>query len=255
MFVVDQNTLDPGSARRVATAAGPFLSRLSFSDRSALMVMPLGPAVSFTWAHDRVKEGLMRVAGTGRFSTGWEYGSLTEARDIANRNQFALRTLGERACGSLSASGIGSAVTGPATVTPTAPNAGAGGSSGGSAGGGSEGGTSAPTGTSPAGGTTGGGGGGGAGGAAGGGGTRASSLTNSFDMNPCSRDIQMQAEAAWRGALCNSLSSIAALRQFFNGLARVRGVQCKARYAEAFHVAKITLGVAPLAGADAPMSA
>jgi hypothetical protein len=38
--------------------------------------------------------------------------------------------------------------------------------------------------------------------------------------------------------------------EVFGGLARVRGVQCHARYAEAFHVAKLVLGVAPLLGAD-----
>ncbi len=32
----------------------------------------------------------------------------------------------------------------------------------------------------------------------------------------------------------------------FGGLARIRGVQCHARYAEAFHVEKMVLGVAPL---------
>ncbi|GEL20274.1 PIG-L deacetylase family protein [Pseudonocardia asaccharolytica] len=36
----------------------------------------------------------------------------------------------------------------------------------------------------------------------------------------------------------------------FGGLARIRGVQCHARYAEAFHVAKLVLGVAPLTGLD-----
>jgi LmbE family N-acetylglucosaminyl deacetylase len=41
----------------------------------------------------------------------------------------------------------------------------------------------------------------------------------------------------------------------FSGLARIRGVQCRARFAEAFHVAKLVLGAAPLDGADAPMSA
>jgi LmbE family N-acetylglucosaminyl deacetylase len=37
----------------------------------------------------------------------------------------------------------------------------------------------------------------------------------------------------------------------FSGLARVRGVQCRARYAEAFHVTKLVLGAAPLTGLDA----
>jgi len=38
--------------------------------------------------------------------------------------------------------------------------------------------------------------------------------------------------------------------EVFGGLARVRGVQCHARYAEAFHVAKLVLGAAPLLGVD-----
>jgi LmbE family N-acetylglucosaminyl deacetylase len=36
----------------------------------------------------------------------------------------------------------------------------------------------------------------------------------------------------------------------FGGLARIRGVQCHARYAEAFHVEKLVLGVAPLPSGD-----
>ncbi|MFC4947230.1 PIG-L deacetylase family protein [Pseudonocardia sp. GCM10023141] len=40
--------------------------------------------------------------------------------------------------------------------------------------------------------------------------------------------------------------------EVFAGLARIRGVQCHARYAEAFHVAKLVLGVAPLTGLDPP---
>src|SRR6478672_7187514 len=102
-FIVDQNTLDLGAARRVAAAAGPFFSRLTFADRSSLMLMPLGPNVAFTWAHDRVREGLQRVTGMGRSLTGWEFGSLADARDISNRNLLALRTLGERECGTSSA--------------------------------------------------------------------------------------------------------------------------------------------------------
>jgi LmbE family N-acetylglucosaminyl deacetylase len=37
----------------------------------------------------------------------------------------------------------------------------------------------------------------------------------------------------------------------FTGLARIRGVQCRARFAEAFHVSKLVLGAAPLTGMDA----
>jgi LmbE family N-acetylglucosaminyl deacetylase len=39
----------------------------------------------------------------------------------------------------------------------------------------------------------------------------------------------------------------------FSGLARIRGVQCHARYAEAFHASKLVLGVAPLTGVDHPV--
>lgn len=72
-FVVDQNTLDLGSARRVTNSVAPFFSRLTFADRTALMLMPVGPNISFTWAHDRIREGLQRVTGLGRPITGWEY--------------------------------------------------------------------------------------------------------------------------------------------------------------------------------------
>ena len=215
-FIVDQNTLDPGSARRVGAATGPFFSRLTFADRSALMVMPLGPTVSFTWAHDRVKEGLQRVTGMGRFAPGWEYGSLAEARDIANRSQFALRSLGERQCGSISAGGGGAAPVGPTPAAPTAPSGGPPGPpSGGSPGGGGgtpEGGaTPAAPGSAPA--------GGGGGGASG----RSGNPSGGFDMSMCARDLQMQAESAWRMAQNNSLASISSLRQFLAALANVRG--------------------------------
>jgi LmbE family N-acetylglucosaminyl deacetylase len=36
----------------------------------------------------------------------------------------------------------------------------------------------------------------------------------------------------------------------FGGIARARGIQCRARYAEAFHVTKLMLSVAPLTGVD-----
>jgi len=38
--------------------------------------------------------------------------------------------------------------------------------------------------------------------------------------------------------------------EVFGGLARLRGLQCRARYAEAFHIATILLGVAPLPALD-----
>jgi len=116
-FIVDQNTLELGSARRVANSAASFFSRLTFADRSALLLMPVGPNITFTWAHDRVRDGLMRVTGMGRPVSGWEYGSLADARDITNRNMIALRTIGERECSSGLASGGGfGGTTSPGSV-------------------------------------------------------------------------------------------------------------------------------------------
>ncbi|HSK98217.1 MAG TPA: hypothetical protein VK891_16440, partial [Euzebyales bacterium] len=63
IFVVDQNTLEPGAARRVATAASHLLARLTPADRSALVVLPLGPHVELTWAHHQVRESLERIGG------------------------------------------------------------------------------------------------------------------------------------------------------------------------------------------------
>jgi LmbE family N-acetylglucosaminyl deacetylase len=39
-------------------------------------------------------------------------------------------------------------------------------------------------------------------------------------------------------------------REAFSGLARVRGVQCHARYAEAFHMSKLVIGPGPTATSD-----
>jgi hypothetical protein len=36
--------------------------------------------------------------------------------------------------------------------------------------------------------------------------------------------------------------------EYVSGLARLRGVQCQARYAEAFHVTRLVLGMASLSG-------
>src|SRR4029453_4646225 len=52
VFVVDQGTLEPGNVRHVARAASRFFANLTFVDRSALMLLPAGPNVNFTWAHD-----------------------------------------------------------------------------------------------------------------------------------------------------------------------------------------------------------
>ena len=213
VFVVDQSTLDPGRLRNAANAASRFLSKLTFADRSAMMVLPVGPNVGFTWAHDRVRDALQHVTGTGRTGFQWEGGSLIEARDIANRNMYALRSVGERECGSstlASAGGLASSGGSPGSTgvaTPSSPPGGGTPSADGGAGGGGapSAGAATPA-TRP---NSGGGGGGGGGGG--------------FGMNSCMRELQMNAEMTWRTAQMMAQSSVASLRQLLSMLERVRG--------------------------------
>ena len=203
VFVVDQGTLEPTSARNVAKAASRFLARLTPNDRSSLVVLPIGGNIAFTWAHDRVAKGLEQMSGLGSRTMMWDYGSLSEAREIANHNPSTLRTVWERECGS-SASGGG--VTGAGF--------GAGAASGG--------GTPSPGGGS---GSTPGGTGGSGGAPSGSGSTGGSSGFSSggAGFDTCSRTIQMQAESAWRDAEITSQSSLVALRQLLATLALVPG--------------------------------
>src|SRR6185295_9190807 len=150
------------------TAASRFFSRLTYADRSALALLPVGQGINFTWAHDKVKEALLRVAGMSRASSTWEYGSLSEARDIANRNLIAVRSVGDRECRSsifASSSGGGGVITpsGGGSTPSRAPPSGGGGTTGGDGG-------SAPTGGASPGGAGGGAGGRGGAGRGGGGG-------------------------------------------------------------------------------------
>jgi len=200
-FIVDQNTLDQVGARRAVAAADPFLSRLTFADRSAVMVTPTGPSVAFTWAHDRVRSVLQRVVGMGRPVSGWEYGSLAEARDIANRDAFALRNVGERVCGTASATA--GALAPPAAGLP--------GPQGGSpAPGGATGGTTGTTPAAPATGLR-------------SGRSRAAGGAGGFAATGCLRDVQTQAEMAWSMTQANSLTSLSALRVALQDLGRVPG--------------------------------
>jgi VWFA-related protein len=98
VFVVDTSTLEAGDARRVTGAASRLFSRLSFADRTALYSLPLGRSMMFTWRHDRVIDALQQTVVGGYTSTTWEYGSLTEARDIATRRELTLRDVAERSC-------------------------------------------------------------------------------------------------------------------------------------------------------------
>ena len=210
VFIVDQSTLDPGSARNVARAASRFFPRLTFSDRSALMLMPVGQGVGFTWAHDRVRDALQRVSGMSSPMNLFEFGSLTEARDIANRNGIALRSLVERECRS-SPFGGGGGLGGSAPPVVGGTGQGAPGPAGG--------------------GTPSGGGAGGTGTPAGGGNTGSGTRTpsgggrtgGSLGSDACASNLQMQAESTWRVAEMTSMSSLSALRQMLAALGRVRG--------------------------------
>jgi VWFA-related protein len=213
VFVVDQNSLDPGSAHRVTTAASGLFRRLTSQDRSALMVIPIGSKVELTSAHDRVRDALQRVGGLAHNGADWEEGSLSEARDIATQNPYVLSRVAERECGaSAFASGGGSGG-----------GFGAGSGSGGGQAAGA-GGSSQRGGTSPGGGD---GSGGGASPSPGGGGTRGSTggsaTFESMSDNQCLRTVQMKADMTWRSAQATSLSSLAALRQVLASLARVVG--------------------------------
>jgi VWFA-related protein len=196
LFVVDSNTLEPGDARHVADATKQFFARLSMVDRSALVSLPIGRRVPFTWAHDRVREALVQASTTGGMPNSWEYGSLSEARDIATRGTFALREIASRECSTAlagSQTGLGGGT--PGGGTPQSPGGGPG-ASGGS--------TRPGTGNQqPAGG----------------------SLPSGEDwaMDRCLREIQSQAEMTWSMARANSLASLTALRGTLGSLQQVAG--------------------------------
>src|SRR5215218_2237496 len=183
VFAVDQGTLEAGNVRHVGQAASRFLATLSFADRSALMLLPSGPNVNFTWAHDKVRDGLAKVIGQATHDSSWDFGSLSEAREISNRSVTALRTVAQRECGSSASAGAFDAF----------------GSGGASSGGGQ----SSPAGGTPTGGQGAGGAGGGTGSGGAGSGTQSGASTgqrSTGSSNSCTRDVQMRAEWTWRGA-------------------------------------------------------
>ena len=196
VFVVDSNSLETGDARQVAEGASQFLSGLTFADRSAVVSLPTGKTIAFTWNHNRVREALLRTSGTGGAATTWEYGSLSEARDIATRKGFALREIGSRECSADTlASSSGGGISSGSGQSST------GGSSSGSSGSGSSGGQSSGT--------------------VSGGGESAPSASSA--SNQCLREIQNNASMVWAMARANTLSSLASLRQVLAALRVVQG--------------------------------
>lgn len=230
VFIVDQHTIEPGTVRHVANAASLFFDQLTFADRSALLLMPTGPNVEFTWAHDRVRDALKRVVGLNTPGGMIEFPSLTEARDIVNRNMMALRTAAMRECGGGSMLAGGFDAFGGPTSGGSPGGAGPPQGSGGSPTSGGDGGVGPPGGGGAGGaggGSTGGGGSGGGavpgggGGGSGGGGRRPAG--GGVGADDCMRELQLRAEWAWRNAHMTSLSSITALRRTLAHLAKVRG--------------------------------
>jgi VWFA-related protein len=219
VFLVDQSSLEPGSVQQLAGPAGRFFERLTFADRSALLLMPVGQNVAFTWNHDRVREALGRVSGLSGFAPEWGGGSLSDARDVALNGNIALRMLADRECGGTSvadASGFGAGGgTQPSPTPVPSPGGGGGGTDGGQSGGGSGGGSGSGSGSGS------GTGSGGSGRGTGGGSSRAA--PRAFGADRCSDRFRMEAEAVWRQAHMNSMASIAALRQVLARLAYVRG--------------------------------
>ena len=216
VFIVDQNTLEPGSLRNIGKAAATFFEGLSFADRSALILMPTGAGMPLTWAHDKVQDALSRVTGTAHFAGSVEFSSLSEARDIATRNVMALRNVAQRECGDMMASsgppvdafgsgGSGGAPQAGAPVGAPTP----------SAGGPTQGGDTPAPGTPSGGGQ-----------ATGGGSSpqpRGRQSTGSPRADSCTREIQMRAEWAWRNAHMTSLASLNALHHVLAALGRIPG--------------------------------
>ena len=209
VFIVDQTSLEPGAVRQITRAATRLFKELSFVDRSALLLLPNGPHVNFTWAHDRVQAAFERAVGLGHPTGGFDVASLTEARDIAARNPFALRNAAQRECApGMSASSSGGDGFG----------GGGGGSVGGSPGGGGQG---EPGGRG--GGSAGGEGRGGGGGRSGGGDALPAPRAFGNGLDTCTRELQVRAEWAWRGAYMSSMTSLSSLRQTLTALERVPG--------------------------------
>jgi VWFA-related protein len=213
VFVVDQDTLEPGQSRHVLQSASRLFDGLSFVDRSALVSLPIGPQVEFTWAHDRVQDALRRAMGKSTSASASEFASLSEARDIANRNPGALQNVVARECGARSAGAFGGDSIGSTAGFPGAqgsaggsspePPGGGGTGSGGVDGGAQGGGTAGSTGVRarPSGGFSGFGGTG----------------------DSCTRDLMTRAEWTWRSAVSTSQMSVSAMRQALSALARVPG--------------------------------
>src|SRR6185436_18571572 len=63
LFVMDQGTLEQSEVRHVSDVAERLFAHLTPSDRSALVLMPVGSGIPFTSDHAKVLAGLRRSSG------------------------------------------------------------------------------------------------------------------------------------------------------------------------------------------------
>jgi hypothetical protein len=93
----------PAARSRSPGPPRPSFSQLTFADRTALVMLPVGTNISFTWSHDRVREALQHVAGMSASTLGGSTAASPRRVTSLNQNLSALRTVGQRECGSASA--------------------------------------------------------------------------------------------------------------------------------------------------------
>lgn len=108
VLLIDQGNIRTGSARHVMNGAKKFVDTLTPEDRVAVIAVPgPGELVDFTTNHDRVRESLLRIVGTGDVLRSRFNLSITEAMAIYLRNdtQLALEVIA-RECGAVAATEI-----------------------------------------------------------------------------------------------------------------------------------------------------
>ena len=123
VFVVDQNTLDQGEVRQVASAASRFFDRLTPANRSALVLMPVGSGIPFTADHARVHQALLRASGLVGTAIDLRSLGLEEVRAIAAGDFRALQNVARRECpseasGHIAGAGLGGTTGGSGGAPP-----------------------------------------------------------------------------------------------------------------------------------------
>lgn len=101
MLLIGQGNIRMGAARPMMNSAKNFVDTLTPEDRVAVVAVPgAGELVDFTTDHDKVREALLRIAGTSDPAKGRFNLSVTEALALYTRNnlQLALEVL-SRECG------------------------------------------------------------------------------------------------------------------------------------------------------------